>query len=499
MLVWASCTSYARTLGAQLPTDTLIPSSRLPTAAAIAQLPPLGQPVPRGDERAPDTLPRLFGAFPTGLSTMLLTPRSIASILRDDSLDAHVRACIPKADQSYRPPHPWARLDSVTADRAFVLLQVGVPLAPASPCLYATNPHMRGADIQIVEPRAKVPSVDDITGATVLLDGRPLAPALVARARTSALDTTGKPLPAAPNDLRVYLAPDALAPDRRGRFPEVDLWLTTADTTLTPIEVLVSDTVVAQAWSDLTPWRLARLEGRAHSAALPRLRVPSDTTLRRAAVLYARGMLVPAAITAARGLERLHDTPHTTSDAQFADLLVGSVFAAYGDSAAARAAYASALRSAPCLRFGAHPAFDAQLVPLRPSGARCQSISPMRQVAAGLVLPGGAQWVRGDRVLAGIAAATTATLFVIAAQREQDAQLQYDAYRSAINVAPAMMTAMLHSANASRADARAYLLGAASVWAGSAVLGLVQEAVHAWRVRSEQQYEPRADAGGGSR
>ena len=494
MLVCASCSIFVRALGAQVATDTL--ADPLPTATALAHLPPLGSAVGREYPTAPRTLLPVTWSGSASVSPILLTPRSIAGIVRDDSLDAHLRGCMPTMDTSYRPRHPWARLDSATIDRAFVLVQVGLLLPAATSCRYATNPRVRGAGLQIVEPNATVRLVDDVTGAAVIVDGRPLAPALVARARSAAFDTTGSPLRMLPLDLRVYLAPDALAPDRRGRFPEVDLWLTSADTARRPSELPLSDTAVAHAWSELTPWRLSRLDGRPHAATLPRLRTPSDSTLRRAAAMYAAGELVPAAMLAAHEREQLDRPSRTTADARFADLLVGSVFAAYGDSAGTRAEYAQALRSAPCLRLANHPAFDAQLDPLRPAGVRCQSVSTVRQLGAGLLLPGGAQWVRGDRFLAGIAAAATTTLFVIAAQRAQDAQQQYDAYRAAVDAQPITMAAMLASANATRASARAYVLRAASVWAGSAVVGLLQEAVHARRVRGEQEYEPVVGDGG---
>lgn len=464
-------------------------------AAAVAQLPRLGFAIPHADGTAPYETLTWLSRGDRYASVQLLTPWTMAALPPADTVLAHVRNCIARwPDHALEHlARPWAPLDSATADRAYVLLQVDVRVVPISPCLSATEAALRIASVQLVGSPAKPKPTNDLVGAAVTSSGRLIAPTIAARERAVILDAAGRSPLDPPHDLRVYLSPDELPPDAHGRFHDAVVWLTTRDSMRVPDSVAVAASDIAAAWSDLTPWRLARLRGRPHDTNLPRLRAPDDSALRRAAGLYAAGDLLDAATLAAHRRAKLFPGGARGTDSRYADLAVGSVFLAYGDSSAARAAYARALESAPCLRFAAHPAYDVILDQVRPAGTRCSSISTAREVAAGLVFPGGAQWARHDWLGATVVAIVTGTLSIEAAGQHANAQRQFDAYRSAVGPAPVAW--MLDRANDSQHAARRLAIEAGEVWAASTVIGVVQERVHAWRVRRQQEYEPLSSSG----
>ena len=405
------------------------------------------------------------------ISLVVSTPH--AMIDAADSLGARVTRCLELLGlPAAATASPWARLDSATAGDAYVLVQLSALAGPPASCPAASDPRVITEGVELVGAGARLDSGDDLTSATLLLRERAVAPSLTGRAAAVVITTVGAPAHAVAGQLRLYFDPDALAPDARGRFSPAHVRITSASRRLART-VVVPDSMIERAWRELTPVRLARLRGAPRGRPLPALGVPSDSILARARMAYASGdPLAGARLT----LRRRASVRLDAGDSRVAALLVGSTLLAYGDTAAGRVEYRDATRLAPCTRLADAPAFDRVLAATRPAGARCSSIGSLRLLGSGMLVPGGAQWARGDRTGAVLAAGLTVGLFAIAAQRYTAARSDYRAYVRATG--PAHVEPLLDRANSTRASARRYAVGAATSWAASALLGIIAEKIH---------------------
>jgi len=341
------------------------------------------------------------------------------------------------------------------------------------------------AGIELVGPGTRVRADEDLLAATAKMDGRAVAPEIAERAELFVLGPDSGPGASAPvpvHQLRLYFAPDSLGPDRAGHFAALHLHLTTAvrdaDRSL-----VVPDSVIRWSWRALTGWRLARLAGAPHSLSLPRLVPPAepaiaDSVLARARLAYDAGDPLGGAALA---VQRRETVPLARADSRLASLLIGSTLLAYGDTAGARAEYWDVTRAVPCARLADRPAYDRVLAATRDPGVRCSPI-PLAVVLAHGIAPGGAQWVRGNRVGATIAATVTVGLFAIAGERWQRARAQYQAYSR--STAPPLVEPQLDRANATLASAGRYAVAGAAAWVASAIGGVVAEWVHPSGVES---------------
>ena len=439
----------------------------------------------------------------------IFTPRSLANYARRHPLAGYMEGCFAverrapavgrrsgeSATGSNATPlsAPWAGFDSATAGRAFLVLQVDSPILPQSSCEASRDAAVRAAGVQFLATGAVAGPRNDIRAATVTFRGRSLSPVFAARTPSVLVGPHGRVMASTPGSVRLYFAPDVFQPDARGRFASGVVDVTTGDTARHD-SVVLPDSVLGDVWREFTTWRLGQLRAASSTPELPRLRVPDDTGYRRAAALYTGGHAVEAAVEVARRRERFGGAPVRPADGWFANLLIGSVFLAHGDSVPGRVEYASALDQAPCLRLSAHQDFDRVLDQLRPAGVRCTSVPLLRQLAWGVAVPGGGQWVHGNHVGGAAVSVLTVGLLALALEQHSRAQSQFDAYRRA--VPPANVAAMLDRANATQRSSRIDAITAAGIWGVSAVIGLATEAWHAHWVRREQHYEPAAPGAG---
>lgn len=413
------------------------------------------------------------GPGATWTTVLVGTPDMIAAPRASDSAARRVASCLTTLGRAEAvPPSPWSPFDSATAGRAYVVVQI-VPSAGApAACSQATHPLVTAAGYVLVTAGSGGGGNGDLLDATIQDAHDRIRPAMTGRVAAAVI---GGP---AVHELRLYLAPDALAPDEHGRFPRATIRVVRSDGRS---EIAVPDSVARRMWQALAPWRVARVAAE-RATRLPRLAAPADTALARAAALWSSGDARQAASVAA---DRRAGSTLARQDALFASLLVGSALLAGGDSAGARAEYGDANRLAPCVRLAGAPAFERVLARVE-ADSRCAPASTWRLLGMGLVAPGGAQWARGDRFGAGVAATATLALAATAADLLRRAAQQHDDYTRAI--APPNVDPLLDRANATRASARRYAIGAAAVWASSVVIGVVMEKIH----------PPRVDAAGGT-
>ncbi|HEX8724860.1 MAG TPA: hypothetical protein VF737_05665 [Gemmatimonadaceae bacterium] len=474
-----------------------------PSPAAFQQLPAFPGTVSPSEETQAHFVPPVPLAADGSVSIMLLTPRSLANYSRRRPLARYMNDCF-MAQRSGQTgglapavvPEPWAPYDSAAAGFAFLLLQIGSPLRPQSPCDASRDPAIRAAGVQFLAGAAELHPTDDVRSATVSLRGQLLHPVVAAQTATVLIGPNGAIQAPTPGSVRLYFAPDAFRPDARGRFASAVVSVTTADARRHD-SVVLPDSVLADAWREFTTWRLKSLSGTPPMADLPRFATPVDTGYQRAAALYAGGRQLDAALAVARRRDEYRAPTDTTPDGWFADLLIGSVFLAHGDSAAGRVEYANALDHAPCLQLSAHEEFNRVLDQLRPSGVRCSSVPLHRQLLWGLVVPGGGQWVHGDRVGGGVVSVLTVGMIALALEQHAQAQSQFNDYRRA--VPPADVAGMLDRANASQHAARSTAVAAVGVWLFSGAIGALTEAWHAHWTQPQQHFEPTSDGSGGAR
>lgn len=442
-----------------------------PRASDVARLPSdSGGHVTRG---IPASLVAV-GPGGTWMTVLVGTPGMLAPAGASDPAVRRVASCLTMLGRADAvPPSPWLSFDSATAGRAYLVVQL-VPSAGApAACPQATDPVVAAAGYAIVTTGSGGSGNGDLLDATIDDAGHAVRPAMTGRVPAVVL---GGP---AVHELRIYLAPDALTPDAHGRFASTSIHVVRSDGRA---EIALPDSVARRMWQALAPWRVARLPART-AARLPRLAAPGDSALARAASLWGSGDARQAASVAA---ERRAEATLARDDALFASLLVGSAFLTGGDSAGARAEYGDAARIAPCVRLEGAPAFARALSRVE-GDSHCVPRSTWRLLTTGLAAPGGAQWARGDRFGAGVVATATLALAATAADLLLRAAQQHDAYTSAI--APPNVDPLLDRANATRASARRYAIGAAAVWASSAVIGVVMEKIR----------PPRPDAAGVTR
>ncbi len=481
-----------------------------PQPSVLQRFPTFPDSVTPVEETRAHRLPGGPGAARANVEVSIFTPHSLANFARRRPLAGYMEACF--ADERPGPAigrtsggtatgsnatalsAPWAGFDSATAGRAFLVLQIDSPILPQSSCEASRDAAVRAAGVQFLAPGAVAGAQNDIRAATVSFRGRSLSPVFSARTASVLVGPHGRVMAPTPGSVRLYFAPDAFQPDARGRFASGVVDVTTGDTKRRD-SVVLPDSVLGDVWGEFTTWRLGQLRAASSMRELPRLRAPHDTAYRGAAALYAGGHAVEAAMEAARRRERSGGAPARPEDQWFADLLIGSVFLAHDDSVPGRVEYASALDRAPCLQLSAHHDFDRVLDELRPAGVRCTSVPLVRELAWGVAVPGGGQWVHGNRVGGAAVSVLTVGLFALALEQHLRAQSQFDAYRSA--VPPADIGAMLDRANATERSASGDAIAAAGVWLMSAAVGLATEAWHAHWTGPQRHFEPPATVPGG--
>ena len=395
---------------------------------------------------------------------------------------------------------PWRAFDEVAGGAPYVLFQAMPNDIPTAACardrLYDPRYLQRGialATASLLNPDATVSDVD------VFADDEFRSPAIYGRARVAATEWFRAPdrpvLPPPPiQQVRVYLPMDALDP-RGGQFPTVMLrvWKDYVKVVMVP----VARPLTRRLWHELVPWRLERARGAVPAGAdVPAVATPDNAVLRAAVQRYRRGEMVDAAERAAawRALDRAKtggvDTTHTASlrrDRLIADVMIGGVLAAAGDTVAATPFVDDALATTPCL-VPSTPATGtyARVVSSRRRNVRCAGL-PLSAVARrGLMFPGGGHSIAGDKGLAASAVAAVALTLGAAGVATLEASRRYDAYKDATSVESARRR---YASAASMRDLGVGLvIGSAAVWLADMGYAVVREKRRTARIRAEGSF-----------
>lgn len=295
----------------------------------------------------------------------------------------------------------------------------------------------------------------------------------------------------ATTQLRIYVPAQRLAPDDRGRLPQVELRIWNAsgeppDRIPLPVDALRS------LWDSELRWRAARIANTGiPSSARPSLPAPRDAALSTALSRLNSGDHRAAAMVAS---DRLHGEGLEEKDRLTGELILGLAFDAEGDEAAARIAFADAIRLQPCLSFDASvdPRYRRMLDGDRPA-ARCQT-RPLALVAASSLIPGLGQYSTGRRLGMGIAVLGGLTAAFVVGQGKYSegraAFAEYEAvtgYETGTPPADRAVYAFRRAEAARRAGNNLMRVGV-GIWVLAGVEAILHEYRHARTLRSVQGF-----------
>lgn len=426
--------------------------------------------------------------------------------VRQDTADTDLLRCavtlgVPQDTvRAFLNERPWHSFDEEVEGSPYVLFQAMANDNPTATCAQPRLHDPRYLQRGIVLTTASLlNAAHNVRDVDVFGDTTFRSPTIYGRVAARATEWFRAPdaplaRPRSVGQVRVYLPMDALDP-YGGRFPSVGIrvW----NSYLKLVTVPVPSSVSRQLWYELVPWRLDRLRGAvpAGTADVPGVPAPNDAGLRALVQRYRRGEVVDAAEQAAvwRTLDRAKsggDTTHEASlrhDRLIADVLVGGVLAAAGDTVAATPFADDALATAPCLvpTTPAAGAYRRLLSSRRPSG-RCAGLPLSKVARSGLVVPGGGHSVAGDKGLAVAAASAVAVTLGAAALARVAASHRYDHYQEATSVESA--EDRYASAAAMRNLGIGLAVGSAAIWLADMGYAVMREKRRTERIRGQATY-----------
>jgi hypothetical protein len=492
------------------------PANRSPAAALTVPdgPPPDSVPIAR-QPLSRDTTPPAIASFPRHAPAAFSADQYVVVasttwshdwVTRADSTDEALLRCLTASGIPTDTAHglldarPWRAFESEAAGAAYALFQVMPFEAPVTECARARRFDVTHLQRGVLLATASMLEANSVSRVDVYTSDQRVSPAMYGRVPVSVTEWFRRPteLPPtrpAPYQVRTYLPINALGP-RGGGLPTVTLrvW----NDSLRAVDVRVPTTITTQLWRELLPWQLQRFRGAAGVAPsnVPAVPSPNDAALRAAVDQYRRGEIIDAAQKAAvwRALDRAKsgglDTAGSAAlrhDRLIADVMVGGVLAAVGDTSSIAPLADDALGEAPCLvpSTPAAGAYATTLSARRPK-ARCSSLPSSRVARAGLVFPGGGHSVVGDRGRAVVAASLVIGALGGAAVATAVEQQRYNTYKDATSVEAAVQG--YDSAVAMRNVALGLVAGSAAIWLADMWYAVVREKHHAAAVRSQMSF-----------
>ena len=436
-------------------------------------------------EPAPATIPApppvvLFGKR---VSVVVGTPRAIAQASDSVSVARALETCPSAFRGSFNVAYAHEPAGVRGASRDDRLLIVLVPTSnPANACAAnASSPALLARGIQFGSP-ATFDLDNYFRGIEVSARGRPVPLDSSAHRPLVAISgSIAQPI-GPPSQITTWISTEYLAPDVAGRFPEVTLRISPADSS-PPENVILAGELLRDMWHDLIAARIEKLGDARMVHAPMHLPSPRDKHLREAHALYSAGQVVAAARIAE---QRLSVGDLSSEDARAARMLIVGALLAHDDSSAARVVLTDVLADAPCLTLseGQGPA-ERLIDALRPP-ARC-SVTPLRRVLLASLVPGMGQAVTGNRPGAFVGAAATGTGAVAAwalARNGDQAYRRYLDARSTDEVANAYS-----DATRARRAARVVLGCAATAWLVAGTTAVFNEWGHTRAVARTHDYD----------
>jgi hypothetical protein len=379
---------------------------------------------------------------------------------------------------------PWDVFDSATRARPLIALAIYPAELRRFDChagLLARFAAMsRGA---LYGRHAAYSPRNDVARVEVRRDGYLEPAVLQGRAPVTKFEV-GRSMRDGTQQVRVYIAPEAFAPDGEGKAPrlEVHVWnLEDEEPSILPMP----DEVIRAVWQQMMPWRAMTL-GR--DGAAPKdvghleLPMPRDSVLRMAHERYRAGDVGAAAAAA---LDRLMYRPlPPRSETRNAMLLSASSFSAYGEDEAALSLVADVIEYFPCLTLSPDaPASMHDMVDRVPrERARCTSI-PLPMIALRSVVPGLGQATGPLRKRMALTTfASTVGAYALAYGLHGYADKEYEKYLAYRGNTQPRPEAFIKRAELGRNLGNGLMIGAAATWIGSGIEAIWSERRHAQRL-----------------
>lgn len=321
-----------------------------------------------------------------------------------------------------------------------------------------------------------------------------LEPALLAGRAPVTKFEVGRSYRDGTSHIRVYVEPEAFAPDGDGAAPplEVHVWNLVDEE---PDILRMPEEVVRAVWQQMMPWRamtLGRDGTRPKDVGILRLRAPRDSALLAAHEQYHAG---EPGVAAATALERLGFLPFPPRrEIRDAMLMSAAAFSAYGEDEAALSLVSDVIEVFPCLTMSDEaPATMRDMVDRVPRPeARCTSV-PLPLIALRSIVPGWGNATGPLRrryaltLFAGVAGG-----FALSNAAHSYADKKYQEYVDYRGFTSPDAEALINHAQLGRAIGNGFAIGAIATWAFAA-----GEAIwHEWK--HKRWLEESRDIGRGS-
>jgi hypothetical protein len=364
---------------------------------------------------------------------------------------------------------PWQPFEEEALRVPLVALSVIPSQAGASEC-GADEAAKRAAlarGLRVGEPPTYSP-LNDVQAVELQVDGEAVTPVMIGSAPVTQLSRSGIGGDGT-RQVRMYVQPDVLAPDGRGRPRRVELvvWMPGRET---PERMRMDPRVIETVWADAMRWRAVRA-GNAEAEA---------------------------------GIARLAAAELRPEERRRLGIRLVEQYAEREDGAIAQWAAARVLDRDPCLTLASSAeARTVRVLEAARRPARCTS-RPLYQVAAASLVPGLGQMASGRRTAFALAAATGVSLvFQQANARLTEARDRYAAYQADPGVYRSDMPTettegsmhvqrMFARAEEARIASNRLMIMGIGTWALVGIEALVSEALHARNLRRVSGYDPAA-------
>lgn len=434
---------------------------------------------------------------------LVMTPMAIDALAADSLIAKATKGCqralsLSDAQVEYtRAIDPWAAFDSAAFARPLIAIAVFPKEQRRFDChagdLARFAAMSRGALYGRFD--APVPK-DQVAMVEFRRDGLLEFAPLQGRAKVTKVSQT-ELLDDGTEHVRVWVDPEAFAPDVEGAVPRLELHV------YNPVDpepdiLPLPERLIRAVWQQMLPWQARRLDVADDAHTVPALHFPAprDSVLRVAYAAYERGALGTAASEA---MTRLMFRPRPPqADIRHAMLQAATAFSMRDRHAEARSLMTDIMEVYPCLTLA--PEAPQELRDMAEDArrpARCSSI-PLPVVALRSLVPGLGQATGPVRrkLALGVFAGTAASygLASVFESRSRRFYRDYRAYQggdSEGSDAPSLY----QQAQSAREIGNAFMIAAATVWIAGGVEAVWNEYQHKRRlaeVRAVGNTPPRA-------
>ncbi len=437
-------------------------------------------------------------------SVLLMTPMAVDALAQDSLIVQATKGCqraLSLGDEQVewtRSVDPWTAFDSAAYARPLVAIAIYPREQRRYDCHAGNLPRFAALSRGALYGSFGLPkAVEQVAAVEVRRDGLIEFAALSGRAPVTKVTHTRIVNDDGSEHVRVWLDPQAFAPDAEGRVPRLEVHV------FNPVDpepdvLPIPDVLIRAVWQQMLPWQARSLDST--DAQLTPVavdfEVPQDSALRAAYEQFRRGAMGAAASGA---LTRLMFRPRP-AQREIRDAMVEAAvaFSMRDRDAEALFLITDVMEVYPCLTLAPEvPQALREMADAVRKPARCTSI-PLPMVALRSFVPGLGQ-ATGPlrRRLALTSFVATAATYAAAEAARSYARDSYRSYVEYQGGESPRAPARYRRAQNARVIGNALTIGAVGLWVGSGVEAVWNEYQHKRRIDEVQNVgAPRRRAGG---